>query len=175
MRAGALAITTVSPVVSTVHGSLYCFSTYYCINLGAEDNIYHLTFSVDQDLGVVCWVLYLWFFNEATVGSRPDWEGFLLGHTNDCWKDSVSQEVLAMVFVDLCIEISQGGNVLHQSEEARGNGSVSARDSASTMKAIVIWMIFNYVFCLQLSKFIKVKTQGQYFKRLIWEIAGISS
>lgn len=27
-----------------------------------------------------------------------------------------------MVFVDLCIEISQGGNVLHQSEEARGNG-----------------------------------------------------
>lgn len=72
-----------------------------------------------------------------------------------------------MVFVDLCIEISQGGNVLHQSEEARGNGSVSARDSASTMKAIVIWMIFNYVFCLQLSKFIKVKTQGQYFKRLI--------
>ena len=54
MRAGALAITTVSPVVSTVQGSLYCFSTYYCINLGVKDNIYHLTFSVDQDLGVVC-------------------------------------------------------------------------------------------------------------------------
>lgn len=72
-----------------------------------------------------------------------------------------------MVFVDLCIEISQGGDVLHQSEEARGNGSVSARDSASTMKTIVIWMICNYIFCLQLSKFIKEKTQGQYFKRLI--------
>ena len=66
-----------------------------------------------------------------------------------------------MVFVDLCIEISQGGDVLHQSEEARGNGSVSARDSASTMKTIVIWMICNYIFCLQLSKFIKEKAKAR--------------
>ena len=46
-------------------------------------------------------------------------------------------------------------------------GGVPATDSASWMKAIVIWMICNYMFCLQLPKFIKVKTQGQYFKRLI--------
>ena len=31
-----------------------------------------------------------------------------------------------MVFVDLCIEISQGGHVLHQSEEARGNGGCAS-------------------------------------------------
>ena len=72
-----------------------------------------------------------------------------------------------MVFVDLFIEISQGGNVLHQSEEARGNGECDSKRQYGTMKAIVIWMTCNYIFCLQLSRFIKVKTQGQYFKRLI--------
>lgn len=46
--------------------------------------------------------------------------------------------------------ISQYGNVLHQSEQARGKDEcVSKTDSVSKMKTIVIWMVYNYIFSLQ--------------------------